>query len=96
MALLDKKKGKRDGEEFSCRCGRTIGHFMSHHKYPELYSLDMGNGNIAETHHGRCGVCGAGVHFDFHWELAARLFKTDIEMIASWQEEIPQEVKEQV
>jgi len=36
---------------------------------------------LAETFHGRCGVCGAGVHFEWRWELAAKVFKSEIHLI---------------
>lgn len=62
-----------EGDDFSCRCGRKIGTFVPHHKHHDLHVLDLGNGNIAESFHGRCGVCKAGVHFDWRWELAARV-----------------------
>lgn len=77
-------KGERDGEDYTCRCGRKVGTLVPHHKHGQLYSLDLGNGNIAETFHGRCGVCGAGIHFEWRWELAAKLFKTDMETVAGW------------
>jgi len=68
-------------EVFSCgRCEKVIGHFISHPKYPDLQLLNMGNGNLAESFHGHCAVCGAGIHFDWRWSLALRLFGADLEL----------------
>jgi len=77
------KKIQPDTSEdiYKCRCGRLIGRLVPHHKYPDLYSLDLGGGNLAETFHGRCGTCGAGVHFEWRWELAAKVFKSEIHLI---------------
>lgn len=57
-----------------CRCGRKIGDLMPHIKFPALQMLNLGNGNMAESYHGRCGACGAGIHFDWRWELAEHAF----------------------
>lgn len=63
-----------DETELHCGCGKKIGDLMTHRKYPAMQVLNLGNQNIAESYHGRCGVCGAGIHFDWRWELAARAF----------------------
>jgi hypothetical protein len=64
--------------DFRCRCGRKIGTLIPHKKYPALNSLDLGNGNIADTWHGHCGVCGAGIHFEWRWELAAKILNEPV------------------
>jgi hypothetical protein len=64
-----------NNSEFTCQgCGKLIGHLITHPKYPSLQVLNLGNLNIAESYHGRCGVCHIGIHFDWRWELAARVF----------------------